>query len=282
MQIKYYGTGAGAGIPELFCHCRVCQNARDMGGKEIRSRSQAVIDGVLSIDFPVDTFMHTAIYGLDMRKVKNVLITHGHHDHYLPADIFSRAWGMTEPVNFYLPEPTAEALKKSADAREEAFRTGKRKRTNEVLVTSNALHMFEPVDIDNYHVIPVMARHAQESLCAMNFVIQSEGKSIFWMHDTGKPRSATKDFLKESGIVFDYISMDCTLKRGNPITGGHMDLDRCLETLADLRANGNVDDHTKIVLSHIGHLVEQTHDELVAEAAEYGMIVAYDGMVIDV
>ena len=78
MKLTYYGTGAGAGIPEIFCDCRVCRYAREKGGKEIRSRSQAVIDGVLSLDYPVDTFLHTAFYGLDMRKVKNVLITHGH------------------------------------------------------------------------------------------------------------------------------------------------------------------------------------------------------------
>ncbi len=281
MKLTYYGTGAGAGIPEIFCDCRVCRYAREKGGKEIRSRSQAVIDGVLSLDYPVDTFLHTAFYGLDMRKVKNVLITHGHFDHYLPADIFSRAVGMTEPVTFHLPVPTAAELKKSAEAREESFRNG-RTRTNEVLVAVKELEMFTPVDIDKYHVIPVKARHGAESLYAMNFIIQAEGKNIFWAHDAGLPRTVTKDYLKESGILFDFVSLDCTLKRGNPITGGHMDLDRCLETLRILRQNGNVDDHTVVALSHIGHLVEQTHEELVAEAAEYGILVAYDGMTIEI
>ena len=56
MKLKYYGTGGGAGIPEIFCDCRVCRHAREVGGKDIRTRSQAVIDDKISIDFPVDTF----------------------------------------------------------------------------------------------------------------------------------------------------------------------------------------------------------------------------------
>ena len=81
MKLKYYGTGGGGGIPEIFCDCRVCRHARKVGGKEIRTRSQAVIDGKISIDFPVDTYLHTAFYGLDMRRVKNIVITHAHYDH---------------------------------------------------------------------------------------------------------------------------------------------------------------------------------------------------------
>lgn len=35
-------------------------------------------------------------------------------------------------------------------------------------------------------------------------------------------------------------------------------------------------------LSHIGHLVERTHDELALDAAELGMIVAYDGFTVNI
>jgi hypothetical protein len=81
--------------------------------------------------------------------------------------------------------------------------------------------------------------------------------------------------------MLDFVSLDCTLKRGEQITPSHMDLDWCIEMKELLYANGNADDHTKFVLSHIGHLVDRTHEELAAEAAEYGMIVAYDGLEIE-
>lgn len=281
MKIQYYGTGAGAGIPEIFCSCRVCEYARRERGKEIRTRSQAVIDGRLGIDYPVDTFLHTLYNGLDMRKITHVLITHAHHDHFLPADILSRPLGMQEPVRFYASEKTGAGLQKSIDAREEAFRTGKRIRTSDFQVEMHPLRFYEPTEILGYRVTPLRANHA-ESVDAMIFLIESEGKRVLWAHDTGLLHEEVFEYLKNSGIRLDLISLDCTLKRGEPITKHHMDLDWCVETVETLRENRNLDGSTKIVLSHIGHLVERTHAELSAEAAAYGMTVAYDGMTVEI
>ena len=128
MKIKFYGTSAGGGIPEIFCYCRVCEYARQHGGKDIRTRSQAVIDDCFGIEYPVDTFAHTAYRGLDMRKVRNILITHAHHDHFLTADILSRPQGI-DKVNFYIPEASGRALKASIERQEEAYRNEKRPAT---------------------------------------------------------------------------------------------------------------------------------------------------------
>ncbi len=281
MKIQYYGTGAGAGIPEIFCSCRVCNDARERRGKNIRTRSQAVIDDRLSIEFPVDTFLHTVYGGLDMRKIRHVLITHNHHDHFLPQDVLSRPVGYDEPVCFYSGERSIKGLKKMVDALEEAYRSGTRIRTCNFRVECKTLQMYEPVAILDYEVIPLRARHA-EDLDGLNFIIRSGEKHILWAHDTGLFHTVVWEYLKQSEIAFDFVSLDCTLKRGVQITKSHMDLDGCRQTAERLRKQGNLKEHAIIALSHIGHLVERTHDELEAEAAEYGMIVAYDGMVMEI
>lgn len=282
MKIKYYGTSAGAGIPEIFCSCRVCEQARREGGKNVRTRSQAVIDGVLGIDYPVDTFLHTIYGGLDMRTLKTVLITHAHYDHFLPADILSRAVGMTEPIKFCFSEQSGRNFCNSLKARAEAFRTGKSIcNHNEVLVETAFLEPYREAVLSGYRVIPLKARHGGE-IGALNYVIQKDGKSILWAHDTGKLYPEVLEFLKESGIRFDFVSLDCTLKRGEQITPNHMDLDWCIETAEALRNNRNADEKTVFMLSHIGHLVERTHEELSEEAAAYGMTVAYDGMTVEI
>ena len=51
MKIKYLGTGAAEGIPAIFCNCSICKNAKNMKGKEIRTRCQAIIDEEIIIDF---------------------------------------------------------------------------------------------------------------------------------------------------------------------------------------------------------------------------------------
>ena len=58
MKIKYLGTAAAEGVPALFCRCPVCEKSRSAGGRNIRSRSQAIIDDTLLIDYPPDSFMH--------------------------------------------------------------------------------------------------------------------------------------------------------------------------------------------------------------------------------
>lgn len=281
MKLKYYGTGGGYGIPEVFCDCRVCHHAREAGGKDIRTRSMALLDERLAIDLSVDTFHHCAFAGLDMRRVHHVLVTHNHHDHFFTNDLFSRVKGMTEPVNFYISEGSGTAVRGIVEKHKADFASGKRDPNAWTRAEVHTLEYYKPVKILDYTVTPLPALH-RSAPDPMIFVIQSEGKSILWAHDTGKFFPEVVDWIKNSGIVFDFVSMDCTLKRGEQITVSHMDLDWCLEMADLLRTNGNANENTKFALSHIGHLIDRTHNELVAEAGEYGMIVAFDGMEIDI
>ena len=52
MKITYLGTAASEGLPAPFCTCEVCRRAREAGGKSVRTRSQALVDESLLIDFP--------------------------------------------------------------------------------------------------------------------------------------------------------------------------------------------------------------------------------------
>ena len=46
----FYGTGAAEGIPDPFCRCPVCENARKKGGKEIRHRTMFRVNEELCIE----------------------------------------------------------------------------------------------------------------------------------------------------------------------------------------------------------------------------------------
>ena len=58
MKLKYLGTAAAEGYPAMFCDCENCRKAMKSKGKNIRSRSQAIIDDSLLVDFPCDTYYH--------------------------------------------------------------------------------------------------------------------------------------------------------------------------------------------------------------------------------
>jgi phosphoribosyl 1,2-cyclic phosphate phosphodiesterase len=279
MKIKFYGTSAGGGIPEIFCYCRVCENARKNGGKDVRTRSQAVIDDCLGIEFPVDTFAHTAYRGLDMRKVRNILITHAHHDHFLIQDVLSRPQGV-DKVNFYMPKDSSGILKELLKEREEAYRSGRMKRTCDFTVAVYDLEHYQTYDVAGYLVTPLRARH-HENLGSSLYIIRKDEKCILWGFDTGKFYEDVLDYIRRAKVRFDFVVLDCTLKENEQITTSHMDLSWCKEMADKLKGMGAVDEKTRIMVSHIGHLVEKTHDELCEATAHYGIEVAYDGLEIE-
>jgi len=90
MKIQYLGTAAAEGWPGIFCNCPVCREAVRRGGKNIRSRSQALVDDSLLIDFPPDSYYHMIQYHVPMAAVQNILLTHAHQDHFYPMDLTMR------------------------------------------------------------------------------------------------------------------------------------------------------------------------------------------------
>src|SRR2546427_13271835 len=103
MRIQLLGTGAAEGWPGLFCRCRACHEARRLGGKNVRSRSSALIDDILKIDFPPDTLYHVFQHGIDLQKVEHLLFTHGHDDHFAMMELQYSS-------SMFLPAPLAKKL----------------------------------------------------------------------------------------------------------------------------------------------------------------------------
>ena len=105
--MKFLGTGASEGTPNPFCGCRICENARKVGGKEIRHRSSFMVDGTLFIDFGADFFAQTVNHKINLDKTPNVLFTHMHFDHMNYAVFGSRLdklEGCKEPLRVYLSD----------------------------------------------------------------------------------------------------------------------------------------------------------------------------------
>jgi glyoxylase-like metal-dependent hydrolase (beta-lactamase superfamily II) len=81
MNITFLGTAAAEGFPAVFCNCGYCREARRLGGKNIRTRSQTLINDDLLIDLPADTYSHFLYNGICGDTIRNLLITHSHADH---------------------------------------------------------------------------------------------------------------------------------------------------------------------------------------------------------
>lgn len=275
MKIRYLGTAAAEGVPALFCECDNCQKARALGGKNIRTRSQSLIDDCLLIDFPADTYLHFLQYNLPMHKIHNCLITHSHLDHLYEKDISIRKNGFSHlsdktPLTFYSDVSGYELIDKEI------------KRCNNLDAKVEKLQLNTPFNVEGYTVTALRAAHDQKSSPVI-FIIEKDGKSIFYSNDTSEYPEESFNYLKTLKKPFDLLSLDCTEACGPCDYVGHMNLDRCIALVNQLKGLGIVNDNTRIVLNHFSHNgANVSYEEFSEIAKKYGMITAYDGLEIEI
>ncbi len=275
MKIKYLGTGAFEGVPSLFYGCRVCVESRERGGRNLRSRSQALIDNELLIDFNADTVSHCLRYGLDLGKISACLITHSHSDHLYVGDIeIARDCYSHEHATamFYAARSGYELIKEMTDQANS--------RADVVLAEEGK--RFD-VSGGKYTVLPLWADHAPETSPVI-YSIESnvDGKRILYANDTGLfPQKTWEALAKEK--PYDLVSLDCTgcLGLKGDYTRSHMSMGSCMDTAEKMRGMGLVRADTKIVLNHFSHNGGQTYDEFAPEAEKRGAIAAYDGLELE-
>ncbi len=271
MKLKYLGTAAAEGIPGMFCNCRVCRNALKIRGKEIKTRSQALLDDKLLIDFPADTYMHILNHGLDLRNIHNVIITHSHSDHFYPNDFWCRFEGIAydiveEPLNIYVTEAGYnKALRQLGED------------MNETRVKFHKIAPFEPFDVEDYHIIPLAADHDSTSNPVI-YIIEKGGKSLLYAHDTGIFPDSTWDYLEKYNKKFELISLDCTGVAQKNWRRSHLCLNTDKEVYDRLTEIGVCDKNTIVYVNHFSHNGMLTHKELVVEAEKYGFLVTYDSL----
>lgn len=270
MKIKYLGTAAGEGCPAPFCRCEVCMEALERGGRNIRSRSQALVDDRLLIDFPPDTFMHYVTNPFPMAEVKHCLITHSHFDHLLAGELYNRAPYYAHkldedgPLTIYGSQPTGDAIRAGVNGKYLDFK----------LVSP-----YEPFSAGEYTVTALRANH-DPKVEPYIYIISKDGKSMLYAHDTGIHMPETWEYFEKTKPYFNFVSLDCTMGDGNNTTF-HMGLSCCAEFMKRLKDLGCADDNTIACTNHFSHNGHMIYDDTVEPAQKLGLLVSYDGLEIE-
>lgn len=275
MKIRYLGTAAAEGIPAMFCRCETCEKSRKLGGKSIRTRSQAIIDDTLLIDFPADTYMHYLQGWMNLPEIEHCLITHSHSDHLYPEDLVMRKNFYAHP--FDRPCLTLYGTRASARGVWEYLCT-------EDLIEQNCVKWekivpFQTFEAGSYTVTPLKADHAP-ALDAVFYIIEKEGKSLLYANDTGYFPEDTWKYLEEHKPYFNMISLDCT-EPDRQLERGHMSLYIDNRVAERLREIGCIDDKTILYCNHFSHNGHMTHPEIEELAKTYGFSVSYDGLEVE-
>lgn len=274
MKLTYYGTAAAEGFPGIFCECEFCKRARSLGGKNLRSRSQALVDDSLLIDFPPDTLYHVYAFGLPLHKIHNVIVTHRHADHLYDNDFVQRREtyayfdGEEFPLNIYGSQPTVDQI----SSRLQKAGAAKQKRWELF-----ELAPFETRRIGAHFVTPLKAKHDFSAYPYLYDISDGE-KRILYGNDTGVFLDETWEYLEKARPRYALVSLDCTAGLIEVDYDCHMNLRQAAEVKARLIDMGCADRDTVFVVHHFSHNGGAVYDDFAPVAAEKGFLTSYDGM----
>ena len=270
MKIQYLGTAAAEGFPGVFCNCEFCKNARKKGGRNIRTRSQSLINDDLLIDFPADTYHHFLKNNIEGDRIKYLIITHSHQDHLYTSDLLMRGGAYSHDMREAVL--TVVACGKAYDKISEA---------NPRCTELKSIAPFEKITLGDYEITALPARHGGGTIGALNYIIKGD-KTLLYLHDTGYPFEQTFDFIEKNGFVFDLVSYDCT-NVDIPISneGSHMGIPNDLAARERLLSIGAITDKTVSIINHFSHNGNPDYDFLVGRVKDDGFLVSYDGMSIE-
>lgn len=271
LKLQYLGTAAAEAIPAVFCNCEVCRKSRELGGRHLRTRSQALVNDDLLIDFPCDAYAHALRFGIDYSKIDHCIITHTHGDHLFPWEL-----NHLKPHNQYergvfhvFGSEDVEAAISGPVANAKGF------------LQFHRVEPFEPFQIGSYRITALKAAHGTAH--PYIYLIEDETGSLLYAHDTDLFPEETMEYLKRVKPALGLISLDCTEGAHEDLNyHGHMCLGRNVRCRNDLIDCGVADENTVFVLNHFSHNgLSVGYDDFCALAEPLGFVVSYDGMTVD-
>ena len=269
MNIRLLGTGSAEGWPGLFCRCDICRKSREVRGKNLRTRSSALIDGVIKIDLPPDTLQHVHMQNLDLTTIDCLVITHGHADHIAIRELQYNAW-------MFVPDRNPMPLKMIA-----TDDVCKRIRTeldlDSVKLKIDCIEAWETMAANSHQITAIKAHH--EDIACFNYLISDSEKTLLYATDTGWYSDETWSFLSGRGV--DGVVVECTKGLDENGYKAHLSIPEVIRFKARLEEIGGLKPGGPIVTTHHSHLSGLLHEDYERHLNPHGIQVGYDGMVFD-
>jgi phosphoribosyl 1,2-cyclic phosphate phosphodiesterase len=285
LHIHILGSSAGKPVPRPFCSCRVCEHARQFGGKDLRTRTTVCL-------YPGDSWHEQGsckkprymvdlspdlTYQLDRNSVgvsdlEHVLFTHAHADHCCGLYLSFRRT-VRSPVSalpwLHLYGNAGVQKRLESDIKDfEANRC--------------VFHIQEPgdtFDAGELRVTALASTHGGDLGC-LHYAVDDGRRQVLLAWD-GRWDERVWDQLRERR--FDALIMECVYlgPNGTPM-GSHLRAADFVEIKNRLTAEGILDADGQAVALHIGDNGGLTHKEAEELLGEHNITVAYDGLVIEV
>jgi phosphoribosyl 1,2-cyclic phosphate phosphodiesterase len=265
MNVQLLGTGAADGIPGLFSNDEVSRWARENRGKDIRTRTAALVDGHLKIDLGPDTFAQMQGCGLNGADWSGLILTHSHEDHFAPSEIQYALFPFVEKDHLEFPVYANGTIC-----------TLIRERYPDWPLELVETRSFLTYHHGPYRITPVAANHTVGEDC-QNLIIENRGKTLLYASDTGIYPEETFDFLKT--IRVDCLVIECTEGYHRTTYHGHLDIAECVSVVDRLRRQGTLSEKSRVITTHHSHAGGARHCDLERDLGKHGIVPGFDGMV---
>lgn len=278
MKIQFLGTGAAEGVPAVFCTCANCTKIRLIGESEFRTRSQVLLDNIISIDFPPEAYIHSLKFGVELGNIKYLFATHSHMDHFYAHDFILRGYKYAKLKQEKLEIFGNSEVKKVFDE------CTAREMKSEVLphIAVNIIESYKEYFVGDYRVLTIPANHSTQE-DALLFYIEKNNTGYLHLYDTGILGDEVFIFLKEKHAKVKVVCFDCTFVDNVVSTPArHMGIDNCNLLRKKLIENGITDSNTKYIISHFSHNSNPTRERLKEIEEKYNVVAAYDGYKIEI
>lgn len=282
LKIKVLGTAAATSMPLGFCNCDICKRARQNAGKDIRKRSSIIINDDMLIDLGPDSINACNMYGIDTSKIKYLVQTHSHADHFDGGHFVTR-WSeyATKNLNYldiYCSNGTAIDMNHWIKENEPSLDLFKEECKKDL---KYELHIMKHGDIakfNDYEIVAIDSKH-DERVESLIYIISYKGKNLLYGTDL---LEITEDAWK---IIENYklniIFLDQTYGEGCN-NGGHLDEREIKKIIEYMDEHGITNQKSEIYATHISHEGNNTHEIMEEKAKLSGYCIAYDGMEITI
>ena len=282
--MRFLGTGAADMLPDPFCDCPLCRDAREHP-EHVRLRSHFLLDQETLIDFGPDLGASCARDRISLTDLRQVFVTHTHQDHFCFANagLLQMSRTRTEPLDIYLSEGALKGLEAVfSPGGEMNPGMGKAARHIRDHIRFHSVRAGEAFRTGPYTVTAVDTTHKVSELeCAVNYLfVHDSGKKLLYACDTGYYQEAALATLE--GAQIDVLVMEATFGSNRESnTTSHLNAWAFRDMLQVFLERGIIRPDTRAYATHINHKHDFTHELYQAwfdENAPIPVTVARDGL----
>ena len=283
-KIVVLGSAAAECIPAIFCDCETCRTAWKNGRKDFRLRTSYQLGDFVRIDFGPDAMAQELKYNLHSEKLRHVIVTHSHDDHF-DTTLFNyrrKCFSKVAPDNTLNIYGGAGVMRK---IHQFAWNCGKAMGFHGdfscLQMQVHELYPFQSIELSDVDmtIYPLKANHmvSVSTEEPMIYIIRWEDKYFMIANDTGVFCDENWEYLAKLDIKLSAVFNDCC-GCGYDRFNNHMSGKYVVDTKQRLEELGLVDSSTQYFVNHFSHNGHMTHDQLEARFNPEGIGVAFDGM----